>query len=174
MRQDSAWFTEYVKTSAKDGEPLPYHPKMGLTEAEYHEMLQLAKENRMVPASHAQVEFRRVTATRFELDGGNELPELTGVVIDLDADKVTTPLGVAEVRGVVEASPDQKATGPWEGIHWSSTQLDESRMTGFMVSFNLGRLTESGRGILYYSARRLTSGSVDRVTRVLTYPLERQ
>lgn len=173
VRENNSWFIEYVR-SAQEGGPLPYHPKLGLTEAEYQELLVLSDHLRLAPSRQARLEFKRLSATQFEINGGTDLPDLTGISIDLESDRVTTPLGVAQTRGAVEASPDQEATGPWDGVSWKTTELDEGMQNGHSVRFYVGRLTESGLGILYYDAKRLESGSVRRATQVVTYPLERR
>jgi len=41
---DNAWLLKYIATVAKPGEPLPYHPNLGLTEEEYAEPLTAAKQ----------------------------------------------------------------------------------------------------------------------------------
>jgi len=66
-----------------------------------------------------------------------------------------------------DATPEQKATGPSSGSSW---RREESRMTGVVVKFDIGRLQESRKVILYYDANRLsTSRPPERATRILTF-----
>lgn len=171
-RSDPAWFMEYVRANDRPGEPLPYHPKLGLGKEEYDEMLLLFDQLKLTRVADAELTVRAEGANRFVLDGGRALPELTGIVIDLAAGRVETPFGATTARGEIHASPEQVATGPWNGIAWEREELDETTLTGTVISFNLGRLQESGRGILYYDAKQMAGGTMQaRASRVLTYDL---
>jgi hypothetical protein len=58
---DPTWFQEQVRR-AVPGQPLPYHPKLGLTESEYQEFLALSDSVQMKPVrtAHITVEPTRV------------------------------------------------------------------------------------------------------------------
>ena len=172
VRSDPAWLLEYAKANDRPGEPLPYHPKMGVSEAEYKEMLSLSEEMRLAPVAKAELIVRAEPNGRFTLDGGHALPELTGISIDMEKNRVETPFGVTTTTSQIKPSSEQKATGPWSGVSWKREDLNMDMMTGTVVKFSIGRLQESGQGILYYDAKRMANRSMEaRAFRVLTYDL---
>ncbi len=92
------------------------------------------------------------------LDGGDTLPDLTGIVIDLKKDLVKTPYGVAQTRTAVDA-PDTSAFGAWTGVEWK----------GEDVTFALGRLKATGRAVLWYDVMSDTGKGPVALMRVLNY-----
>lgn len=172
VQDEPEWWLDYVRANAQPGEPLPHHPKMGVSEAEYEELLTLTEQVRLAPVSEAELTVRWEESGVAVFDGGVDLPELTGIEIDLDRHVVRTPFGVTTTSSRIQASEGQRATGPWSGVSWKREEMDDSASNGTLINFNLGRLQESGRGILYYDARRIADGALtSRVTRVLTYEL---
>ncbi len=175
LSSDPAWWAEYNRTNQQPGKPLPYHPKMGVTEAEYREMVALVEGVRLSPVRQAELTVRDEGNGRFVMNGGTALPELTGVVVDLANNRVDTPFGSTLTSAPI--APDarkQQATGPWKGMSWTREELQPQTRTGTVISFTLGRLQQSGRGILYYEAGRVQGGKpMGRVSRVLTYDLPR-
>jgi hypothetical protein len=172
VRQHPQWWLEYTREHARPGEPLPYHAKFGLPEAEYREMLALLNQLQLAEVGTAELVIRAEGENRFVLDGGTGLPDLTGIVVDLEHGRVETPFGHTSTRNPVPASEEQRATGPWSGMSWKHEALTDGGRSGTLINFNLGRLQESGRGILYYDAKRVVDGTMqNRATRILTYDL---
>ena len=172
VQSDPDWLLEYTKANYRPGEPLPYHPKMGVSEVEYKEMLSLKDEMRMVSVAKAEITVRAEPNGRFTFDGGHALPELTGISIDLEKNRVETPFGTTTTTGQIKPSSEQKVTGPWSGVSWKREDVNIDTMTGTVIEFCIGRLQESGRGILYYNAKRVANGSMEgSASQVLTYDL---
>jgi hypothetical protein len=175
VQQEGDWWLKYVADNAQPGEPLPYHARMGISAAEYDEMLSLFDQMRLAPVSEAELKVQTAGDRRFRLDGGKHLPELTGIVIDLGRNLVETPFGTTTTSNRIVASERQQATGPWNGVSWKHDGVDPTALSGVNISFNLGRLEESGRVILSYDASRLLDGAAQgRTRRTLTYDLPPQ
>jgi hypothetical protein len=176
-QQDTEWWFEYAK-GARDGEPLPYHPKMGVSEKEYEDFLRLGKEEMEVKqVGEVRLVVSRGEGGAFRLSTHGELWQLDGIEIDLQRDEVRTPFGVARGHSSIEATPEQKATGPWSGVQWKFAEgdvfafEDASQVNACTMTFALGRLQESGQGILYYNAIRILPGPAkDRAMVVLYFP----
>jgi hypothetical protein len=170
MRRDQAFWQQYILAHSQPGQPLPYHTNMGVTRAEYEEILRLMAQIRLSKVGEATLTVRDEGKGRLVLEGGRALPDLTGVVIDLAANQVQTPFGVAAQRTRVTAGPEQAATGPWEGELWSHEALSGGGPDGVSIKFGVGRLQEGGRGILYYEIKRGTGGrATSQTSRILTY-----
>lgn len=164
------WWRAHVQ-KAKPGEPLPYDARLGLTKKEYEEFLSLSSKMTLMKVKVAKVGVKR-DGPRITLNFGDDLPGMKEVVLDLKAGTVTTPFGVAADRSRILASERQKATGPWDGIQWKLEKVDKEPAGGVVVNFALGKLKESGRGILYYDVRQVGEKSMTRVSYVLQYDLK--
>ncbi len=170
-RKDPAWWSNHLK-KAKDGEPLPYDARLGLTEFEYDEYLSLTGKYTLVKVKTATLRVKG-DGKQFVLDGGDALPHITGIELDLVANTVTTPFGVAAVRREIAASEGQTLTGPWNGVQWKleKPELEVGAVT--LVRFSLGRLKETGRGILLYEAKEVRGRQpTTRARYLLTYDLK--
>ncbi len=155
----------------ENSQPGEYNPEFGLTRTEFDEFLLESKTLRVAKTGESVLRFAPDGDSRFRLKGGNGLKDVDGIVIDLKRNVVETPYGVADKRSEVIASADQFATGPWNGPEWKLEKGDLSS-TATSVSFALGRLVESGRGILYYEAKRGNRRAQDASTLVaLEYTL---
>jgi hypothetical protein len=166
LRRDREWSTEYVR-AAPEGEPLPYHPRLGLSEAEYREMLALTDSMRLRSLGSAPLVVQ-ATARGWRLDGDSTLPDLTGIEIDTVAGVVRTPFGEAPGPAMHPATPEQKVTGPVDRFVWKHKAFSADMRDGVSIDFSLGRLRESGRTLLYYDARRIAGGALTgRVSRML-------
>ena len=159
LKEDPEWFASYSRAHSRPGEPLPYHPKMGLSETDYREMLELSRQIRMIRVARATLTITREGTSRIALHGGTALPGLTGVTLDLEADRVTTPFGRMQGSTPIEVTDPQSPTGPWSGRSWRLDTLDPTTGQGTVAQLHLGRLAD-GTPLLYYDAKRLVKGAV--------------
>jgi hypothetical protein len=137
----------YAK-DAKEGEPLPYNSKLGLTEKEYAEFLSLGEKRTLgkVKSSILQV---RTNSNSYEFDGGSTLPDLTGLKMNLKELTVTTPFAVLK-NPTAEESKGGPALGAFSGYRWDFEQGDLDKGDETEASFLIGKLKESGRQFIYY------------------------
>ena len=169
VANNAEWWQKFV-ADAPAGEPLPYDSRMGLTEAEHAEFLGLANTLTLRQADKKLLYFGWSSDTEVVLDGRGALPELSGLRIDLAADSVTTQFGVLVNRTEVNNTSPDSPTGPWSGVRWSLESGDPT--FGVSAQFNMGRLAQSGEGILYFDAKEIRDGSITRTaTYILFYPL---
>jgi hypothetical protein len=163
---DREWWTSHVR-SAREGEPLPYDARMGISEIEYRQMLSLADSIVMQRGGTAILGVSTIS-NGWRLDGGTTFPEMTGIEIDTLALVVRTPFGELREFNVVPANDAQNVTGRWTGPQWKLAQLDSAGTTGVAVSFALGKLEANGRTLLLYDAKRARDGQIiERVFRLL-------
>lgn len=166
VQQNAEWFQQHVR-SAPPGEPLPYDARLGLTRAEYDEFLRLAGSMELRKVAEAPLVVR-AEGSRLVLDGGRGMPDLTGVAIDLAADQLVTPLATVTGSREVHNDGEQAAMGAWDGRTWSMEDLSRDARDGKVVSFSVGRLRESGRGVIYSEMRQVQGGrQILRMVRVL-------
>jgi hypothetical protein len=146
-RRDPEWFTTHVR-SAPQGGPLPYDSKLGLTEAEYSEYLELLTSMKLMKKDSAEVTFKPVGERRIMIVSDSKLPGLNGITIDFANNRVGTPFGQLTEMTRIGASEEQQASGPWSGYQWKLPNGENAQF----VRFSLGRLLADGRTIISYDA----------------------
>jgi len=149
-----------------NGEPIDYDPRLGLSEEDHNELMRLSREFKFVKLTTAPIKVHHA-ADGIELDGGDLLPQLTGITVYPDKKKLKTPFGICTKVTEVRASDDQTRTGRCNGVQWECEQLFPPSRVRLM----LGKLEESGRGLLIYDARGFEGLRPKRTSCVLTYDL---
>ncbi len=168
IQHNSEWFQQQVRR-ARPGEPLPYDERLGLTRAEYEEYLRLARSMGLRKVAEAPLRVR-AEGQRLVLDGGTGMPDLTGVTIELAADQLVTPLGTVTGSREVHNDGEGAAIGAWDGRTWRLEELSADERDAKVISLSVGRLRESGRGMLYWEARQVRGGQpVSRIVRILFF-----
>ena len=176
--KDPEWLMAYVAEMA-DQKPLPYHPNFGLSEQEYREYLSLAGKMTLIKAGEVVLRITVDENGILHINTNGLVPDLDGIAIDLANDRITTRFGTAHERSEIIASEGQELTGPWNGVQWKLDEGDPNTLQSDMknadvcsIRFALGRLQDSGRGLLYYKATRISPGPVkDKAMVVLMYSL---
>jgi hypothetical protein len=153
IRRDPKWWLEHART-AKPGQSPPYDPRIGLTADEYAEF-NTPQKTSTHKRGDATFAVRDKGNQVYYFDGGQSLPDLTGIEIDLKTGVVKTPYGVTGPQRDL-TMPDTTPTGAWTGLHWKYASPDSSDQAGTTVTLAIGRLKSSGRGILNYYVKRLT------------------
>lgn len=169
VAENPEWWINAVETAPR-GEPVPYDPRLGLTRDEYDEYLAVGKRATLSKVKSTSLRVTRA-GNRFTFDGGKDLPDLTGVELDLTSDIVRTSFGIARQRSAIEASEGQTWTGPWGGTEWTLEKPGAELGSGTFVHFALGKLTKTGRGILYYEVKQGNGQTAKSLLVVLYYDL---
>ena len=166
-REHGPWLLEWVKQAGPG--PLPWHPNLGLSKAEYETFLALQEQLRFEAEREVTISVTE-KAGWIVLDGGDQLPELWDVELDPRSMSLRTPLGSCASFKAVEPSPKQKATGPWRGFTCSRSAGDPVKGDAESVTFNVGRLADTGKVFLSYTAKRMRGpGTLERADVYLRY-----
>lgn len=166
-REHGPWLLEWTKQAGPG--PLPWHPKMGLSRAEYERLLALQSQLRYQPEREAVISVRRSDGW-LVMDGGDALPDLWEVMLNPAARSLRSPLGDCPSFKTIVASVKQKATGPWQGYTCSQITGEPGKGDFTSVVFHLGRLVESRKVFLSFQAKRLRgAGPLERLDVVLRY-----
>lgn len=167
VRANPEWFQKAVRNAAP-GEPIPYDARMGLSEAEWEEFLEISLHQSLRKVAEGPLTVR-VDGTRLVLDGGDAFPELTGVAIDRAADEVVTPELVIRGSRPVHNDGEAGAIGAWDGRAWEmeSGSVDAGDIK--TVSLRLGRIRETGRGLLMWEDAVIVRGVLVRRADLVLY-----
>ncbi|MBA3531930.1 MAG: hypothetical protein H0T73_08435 [Ardenticatenales bacterium] len=120
-------------------------------------MLDLFDEIRLGKVGEAILVVEQRANGGLLVDGGDELPELTGILIDSAHNRVKTPYGMTTTTSTIEASEEQR-TGPWNGTSWKLERVSSIGGDGILIEFAIGQFVENGRGIIYYRVREAKDG----------------
>ncbi|HEX7828332.1 MAG TPA: hypothetical protein VF787_01690 [Thermoanaerobaculia bacterium] len=141
--------------SAKADERLSWNERLGLTREENEELQRSAAEVTLVKMAEAEVEFVRTADGRLVLQPDSSLPELAGVVIDLNHDAIDTPFGRTTERADIVASA-------WSGVQWKLEVEGDELSAGTSVKLAIGRTEDDGRVILNYDAKQVDGNHMPR------------
>lgn len=170
VAQHPQWWDEHVR-SAPAGEPIPYDPRMGITEEEYAEFLDLASRSTLVKVGEATLDFEWTGSRRVRLGAEGELAALDGIEIDVVLQQARSRFGPLPERVEIDNTLETGPTGPWRGVQWSGEVVEPERSFGASVQLAIGRLSRDGRGILYYDAHWIDGDAIDRAVLILLYDL---
>lgn len=168
VAQHPKWWSEHVQ-NAPEGEAIPYDPRMGITEAEYAEFLELASIGSLVKVGEATLDFQWLGSRRVRLGAQGELAALNGIEIDVVLQRAKTPLGALPERVEIHNTSESGPTGPWRGVQWSGEIVAQDLSFGASIQLAIGRLSRDDRAILYYDAHWIDGDLVDRVSLILLY-----
>lgn len=163
MREDLAWFSDYVQ-KAEPGEPLAYHPKLGLSEAEYQEYLQFVNAMTLQEIGTAVMHVSEVKhGVQVRIDSAQESPlELT---LEFATGQLHTPVGT--VGSPIALGPDAevRGLGSVTGFKWHEEKDDAP-----VFALQIGRTRSSGQGFLYCRLQRQKNESVENVRPLFLLP----
>jgi hypothetical protein len=155
---DPEWFKQHVRRAAP-GEPMPFDPKMGLTETEYRELINLSESMEMRPASVETLEVES-TDVGWRFGSGTTLAPLRGLEIDTVRNEVQSTFGRLPAATPIKPGPAQRATGPWGGPQWKLESIDEWTATGTVATFAVGKHESTGHTVIYFDAKRADKGQI--------------
>jgi hypothetical protein len=168
---DREWLSTLIKNTPA-GQPLAYDPRLGVSQTEYQEFLNLSTQLKMEKVGTSTLQVKR-EGKKFVFVGSDSLTNLTGIKLDVERNLLETPYGtITEPTEVLADAKRQRLTGTWNGVTWKLEQFDRDTDSQIKVQFSLGKLTQTGRGILHYEVIRISDRAVAKATPlILQYDL---
>ena len=161
------WWLNYIKENAKEGEPLPYNPKFGLTKEEYAEYLSLAEKRTLEKIGSGFLQVK-TNSSNYEFDGGSTLPDLTGLKINLQKLTIETPFAVLS-NPTHHESLGGPGLGAFSGYQWNFEKGDIDKGEKTTASFLIGKLKETGRQFIYYKGGEMKTNNLISDVRIVIY-----
>jgi hypothetical protein len=141
------WFLEQVKL-APPGQPIPYHPNLGLTEAEYEEMLTESKKPRLARTGQKiQVTIVKEGTIFSFLSEESDSP-FENLRIDASTTDLSAPVGNLGPAKWESSDGANTALGPWEGYTWHFEKAEAEANTARLFTLQILRLKRSGKMFL--------------------------
>lgn len=164
VQNNMDWFKKAM-TSNPPGQPLPYDRHMGITEAQYKQLLSMKTE------SHAGDIVK--IAVKHAADGGVSFaPEGTGAAALKDVTfppgekTAVTPTGTLEVLSPIHQKDAAAPIGVWNGMEWAHVS-DSDAEPSAKIAF--GKRDEDGMGVMSYQVAPYGDHKATSV--VVFYPL---
>lgn len=137
----SEWYMNTLG-ELKSGEPFPYDKKLGISEDDYHFILNLDEHMSLIKESDTTVEIKYNRSSIEILNSAS--PILKKMNLALDTSILTTELGELTYSNEISASDEQQVTGRWSGHTWT---LQGEMAKSYSIS--IGQLEESKKTIIY-------------------------
>lgn len=158
IRANVAWYRAYA-AQHPEGE-LPWHPNLGLSEAEYARFQALTHQIALREIGRVSLNVARRPDGGLALAAAGAAAPLDGIILYPERDQVETPLGRLG-NGAPTANREVRSpTGPWQGIRWTNLGSGATRR----VALAFGRRAQ-GDMLIFYDY-----GPTDAETVILLYP----
>ena len=162
INANPTWWMNYVRANI-DKHPLPYHTNLGMSEAEYRRYLVVVEDRYFAVHSTRTLSVHRTGAGRFALDGGDDIPWITGIAFDLRTAMATIPGVRRPLPGIQKSDVLLRPVGKWQGLRWQLDEGGDDPLTGHVhaVCLEVGT-TEGGNLIVSYRNKEMTAGESQR------------
>jgi len=158
-QKDPAWFRTYA-AKVKDGDPLPYHPRLGVTKAEYDRLINTKLS--LAEKGAVSIELKTDAQGGLELSADGLASALNGVRLPPGQKSAETPHGKLTVYTEISQDNPESPLGRWKGVQWKNDGTSAP-----VVTLAVGRRQKTGDGILYYNV----SEGINQQTLIVVYRL---
>ncbi len=166
VQNDMDWFKKAM-TSNPPGQPLPYDRHMGITEAQYRQLLSMKTESHIGDAVTIAVKRGADGAISFAPQGDGPATALKDVTFPPDEKKAVTPTGALEIVTPIHQKDAAAPIGVWDGVEWAHVS-DSDAEPSAKIAF--GKRAEDGGGVLSYQVAPY--GDHKAISLVVFYPLQ--
>lgn len=164
------WWQAYRQKADARG-VVPWDAKMGISKAEYDEMMTLATQLHLARVGATTLQFKRGADGSITLDGGAGAKELTGIRLTRDRKTVAGIYGTLPERQDVHQVDPAAPSGVWHGVEWNSLPAAAGSGEYHKIFLAIGRTAPSNRGLLFLSVRQIAGGKRTELSRIVSYPV---
>lgn len=166
VQNNMDWFKHYV-TNNKAGEPLPYNSKMGVTQAQYTQLLHMKAA--VVEKAPIEITVRRGADGSIAFASSDPAAaSLQGTSFPPDEKVAETPFGKLAIYNEIHQKDENAPFGVWNGVEWAKVAAEGSDQPSVKVAF--GKREPSGQGLFYYQVAPTKEKPEQSL--VVTYPLD--
>lgn len=166
LQNNWEWYQEYIKT-VKKGEPLGYHPNLGITEKEYDEFLKISKDIEVESTGKEELEIIN-TDNKIKFKSVGKLSIFNDLTIDIKNNQILYKEYVLPFLDKVNIQDaDNGLKSKWKGYNWAyeypviteDTDLtDLANLNITIVRFTIGQLERNGKFYMQIKERKLENG----------------
>ncbi len=152
-REDPEWFNEF-STRAKPGIPLPYDEKIGLTEEEYAEYLELWRKREFKPSKDVILVLNKTFDDMWTLTTSGDAASIATLRFDPKGGTFRSPNGEMKRLDDIDADPES-ILGAWTGKEWRFEE--ETGLGKVKENFAIGKMGATGFGLVIYRAQEIST-----------------
>lgn len=152
-RLDPEWFAEY-STASPPGSPLPFHEKLGLTQAEYDEYIALWRKREFRTIEEVLLLLRESAGGTWTLTATGNASQLSTLRYQPKNDTFRSPNGEM-VRIEDIAAVADSILGEWSGPEWRFEE--ETSLGKTKENIALGRFADGKHGLVVYRLQDVSS-----------------
>lgn len=167
IQKNYDWFLEYMKT-IPEGQPMPYHEKLGLTKEEYAELMDFMNNVEVVSSGKEDI-IIEVKDDFIRFKSKNRLTSLDSLTIDLKNNIVSFGRYKMPFADTLNITTDKNGLkSRWTGYSWKFEEpknldinalKDLSSLTMIQYKFTIGRLEKNGKTYMSLKGREVEEGA---------------
>ncbi len=169
MQNDLEWFQAFFAENGKV-HPIPYHPRIGLTEVEFRRYLELVADLKWQKIGAITLTIKHLKNGGIQLLSEGDTSPLNEIRIFPGKGFVETSYGNLNEFSEVSSSNPDGAIGRWSGAQWKKSERVNDKLVA--VKLAIGKRTDHGDGIIYYDVKDFTHGVGENYSYVVLYPLQ--
>lgn len=155
-KKNPDWFAEHSKKAAP-GVPLPFDPKLGLTEEQYAEYLELWAKREFKSVDPVILQLKEGSDGRWSINaavpGGGSSP-ISTLKYDPEKDLFFSPNG--QMKRLEDVDADKNSIlGAWQGHEWKFEE--ETSLGKTKENFAIGKTGDGKFGLLIYRMQEVSS-----------------
>ncbi|MCF7731160.1 MAG: hypothetical protein K9N23_05715 [Akkermansiaceae bacterium] len=152
-RLDPKWFKDFT-AKAKPGVPLPFDPKLGLTQEEYDDYRKLWAKREFKRKEEVLILLRKGAGGSWTITATGSAGCISTLRYNEATDSFNSPNG--ELKRIEDIKADADSIlGGWVGKEWKFQE--ETTLGKSKENFAIGRLEGSGHGLLVYRFQEVSS-----------------
>jgi hypothetical protein len=152
-RKDPKWFREY-SGSSKQGLPLPFDERLGLTKEEYDEYLKLWNKREFKPVEEVVLLLRAGAGDTWTISSTGSASNLTTIRYSAKDDSFRSPNG--DLKRIKDIEADATSVlGEWTGHEWKFEE--ETSLGKVKENLAIGRFADKKFGLIVYRAQEISS-----------------
>jgi hypothetical protein len=166
IKNNYEWFVEYMKP-VPEGEPMPYHAKLGMTKEEYDELMGYLNNIEIVSTGKENIEVEIKNDTIYFKSQG-KLSDYDSLKIDLKGNTVLFGQYIMPFSDTSNITNDKNGLrSKWKGYTWkfeepNDLNLDDlkdlSNLKMKQYKFTIGRLEKNGKTYMSLKGREIEDG----------------
>jgi hypothetical protein len=152
-KKDPEWFQEHSKKSSP-GVPLPYDPKLGLTEEEYAEYLKIWEKREFKAVEPIVLQLKKSPEGTWAITTAGGAFAISTLKYDAAKDIFVSPNG--EMKRLEDVKAEKHSIlGAWEGAEWKFEE--ENTLGKIKENFAIGKTSDGKFGMLVYRMQEVSS-----------------
>ncbi|VAW27540.1 hypothetical protein MNBD_BACTEROID06-175 [hydrothermal vent metagenome] len=167
IKEHYEWFIEYSK-NIPEGESMPFHPNLGLTEEEYEELISSMNNVKLESSSQKELKIIHKDNT-ISFESGGKLMYLNDIEFHLDKNTISWWNYTLSLFDSTRVTDEQNALGSsWKGYTWvyeSTNGVDVQQLKDIekykakQYKITIGRLDKNGKTFLNLKGREYSNGA---------------